>query len=396
MGVHAVFVLLYGNIPRAVVAFHLFIMANGLAFYVDFDGDHPRLGPRKTLKSQDEGFGKKKITLCFDSCGWLYSYHFGVAKWVQDHMFPEGLTVADADSDRFPTGLAFSGSSGGSLVAGALGSCINISDLFEYVLTQQPMCRCNPLNIFIALEGALQKFLPENAGHSLSGRVRCLLTRVSTRAPFLTGEIVDQYRDREEAFHTLRASCHIPGVFLKPYQLNGRYYFDGLLWSSFFVPWASDDSHTIRVSALSRPLTDITAPLQPLWWSLFPPPVDVLRGLYWTGYRDAARYFSAPPASPFDLCMCRRTSGRNSKLDELDEKTHASVLNNRQLKYQAAQNLITKSCKGLPTNCPVTGRQVDDLVGCYNQSVHNNLRVLGTFIGAIVVALVAAAAFQSV
>lgn len=385
--IHAVFVFLYGNIPRVVVAFNLFIMANGLAFYVDFDGENPRLGPRRQ-NSRDEGFGRKRVTLCFDSCGWLYCYHFGVARWIQENMLPEGLTCTEAETDRYPSGLAFSGSSGGSLVAGALGSGINISDLFEYVLEQQPRCRCSPLTIFQALEGALDKFLPENAGRSLSGRVRMLLTRVSMRAPFVTGEIVDQYSNRKEAWQTLRASCHIPGVFLKPYKLNGRYYFDGLLWSSFFVPWASDDSHTIRVSALSRPLTDISAPLQPMWWILFPPPVDVLRGMYWIGYRDAARYFSVAPANPFDLCMCRRTPGRDNGKHKLDED---SVVHSKQLKFQAAQKLILIRSGKEPSKDPVTGRAVQELVGCYGLAVQRNLRFLGVLIGSTVVVLVAVA-----
>jgi len=392
---HAMFCLLYGNVPRPVVAFNLFTCVIGLVFYVDFDGDHTRLGPRSLKhKSKDEGFGQEKVTLCFDSCGWLYCYHFGVAQWIQEHMLPKDLTCAEAETDRYPQGLAFSGSSGGSLVAGALGSGINVSDLFEYVLTQQESCRSNPFRIFTALESAMDKFLPENAGRSLSGRVRMLLTRISSRPPFVTGEIVDQYSDRKEAWHTMRASCHIPGVFLKPYKLNGRYYFDGLLWSSFFVPWASDDSHTIRVSALSRPLTDISAPLSPLWWSMFPPPVDVLRGMYWIGYRDAARWFSAAPTDPLSLCMCRRSAGRESSPND-DDKTQISRLSNRVVKHRAAEKLIiNRHASGglqLPSLDPVTGQPVAELLQCYSSSVERNLRAVGLFVLALVLALVVAA-----
>lgn len=385
---HALFILYYGNIPRAVVAFNLFIMANGLAFYIDFDGDNARLRPTKALNSQDEGFGQERVTMCFDSCGWLYCYHFGVAKWVEEHMLPEGLTSKEAEGDKYPKGLAFSGSSGGSLVAGALGSAINISDLFEYVLSQREFCKRNPFRIFKALEGALDKFLPENAANCLSGRVRVLLTRVSTKAPFITGEIVDQYSDRAEVWNTMRASCHIPGVYIRPYQLNGRSYFDGLLWSRFFVPWASDDSHTVRVSALSRPLTDISAPLQPLWWSMFPPSEDALRGLFWHGYRDAARYFSSQPTDPLEFCKCRAQIGTQ------DGEAKA-VSHNRMLKHQAAQKLIINrrgpASARLPSSDPVTGRDVADLMRCYTVSVERNLRALCICsVGAVCILLTAA------
>lgn len=369
--IHAAIVLVFGNIPRVITAFNLFIMMNCLVFYIDFDDQHPRLGPRKTIKSKDEGFGHDRLTFCFDSCGWLYCYHFGVAQWISENMLPEGLTGADADGDKYPKGLAFSGSSGGSLVAGALGSGINIRDLFEYVLSMHAPCTTNPWQIFPALESALDRFLPDNCAKSLSGRVRVLLTRISAKFPFVMGEIVDQYQDSSEAWHTLRASCHVPGIWVKPYKLNGRFYFDGLLWSSFFVPWVSDDSLTVRVSAISRPLTDIRAPVQPLWWSLVPPPVDVLRGLFWTGYRDAARFFSKPPM-PLDFCKCRRPS----EMSETEDRGEVWRESKRLIKFQAAQKLIINPSFEMPSRDPVTGQETAELMRCYTRSVERNLGVV--------------------
>lgn len=383
---HAGIVLVYGNIPRAITAFNIFIMANALVFYIDFDHQHPRLGPRKTIKSKDEGFGHERMTFCFDSCGWLYCYHFGVAMWISEHMFPEGLTGADATTSKYPKGLAFSGSSGGSLVAGALGSGINIRDLFEYVLSLHASCVGNPFQIFPSLESALDKFLPTNCARSLSGRVRVLLTRISTKAPFVTGEIVDQYRDYSEAWHTLRASCHVPVIQMKPYKLNGRFYYDGLLWSSFFVPWVSDDSLTVRVSAMGRPLTDIRAPVQPLWWGLLPPPIDVLRGLFWIGYRDAARFFSEPPMQ-LDFCKCRRLPEQS----DADDGADSSRESNRRSKFQAAQKLMLKRSTEMPTKDPATGQEVSDLIDAYNRAVDWNLGVLLMLTVIVMLVLVAVA-----
>lgn len=389
---HAVFVLAYGDIPRSVVAFNLFVMANALAFYVDFDSGHPRLGPKNTSEPNHEGFGKERITVCFDSCGWLYCYHFGVAKWIEEHMLPDNLTAAEAESERYPAGLAFSGSSGGSLVAGALGSGIKISDLFEYVLGKRPECKSNPYNLFPALEDAMTKFLPNNAARSLSGRVRVLLTRVSTKPPFVSGEIVDQYRDRDEVWDSLRASCHVPGLWFRPWKMNGRCYFDGLVWSSFFVPWASEDSHTIRVSAVSRPLVEISAPIQPFWWAFFPPSLDALRGLYWIGYRDAARWFSEKPVGQDNLCRCRRaTSGPAPVHDEAEDSALARLISSQMVKYQTAQKLIINQPQKQATVDPVTGRSIEELIECHKQAVEWNLRIVYMGMVIVVVALLAAA-----
>eukprot|EP00928_Gymnodinium_smaydae_P049293 TRINITY_DN33075_c0_g1_i1.p1 TRINITY_DN33075_c0_g1~~TRINITY_DN33075_c0_g1_i1.p1 ORF type:complete len:714 (+),score=62.25 TRINITY_DN33075_c0_g1_i1:199-2142(+) len=384
-GVHAVYVLMSGNLPPYIAIYNLFVMANCLVFYFDFDSGHSRLGLRRTLKTKDEGFGHDRVTFCFDSSGWLYCYHFGVAMWLAEHVLPKDLKAGDAESDKYPKGVAFSGASGGALVAATLGSGINVRDLFEYVLSRHDACRRNPFKIFPALEDALDKFLPENAAKSLSGRVRILLTRVSTTAPFVTGEIVDQFRDWREAWRTLRASCHVPGLFWLPYKVNDRFYFDGLLWTSFFVPWVSDNSITIRVSAICRPLSEMKAPLHPLWWAMFPPPNDVLRGMLWTGYRDAARWFSTRTTGPLDLCKCRRIDAASE--DELASSPARS--NNK----RAAQDLLLKKPpqEEFPQIDPVTGQDVAELIEIYHKAAERNLICFSIFVAVVLLASFAAA-----
>lgn len=366
--IHSVFVLIYGDLPRAIVGLNLFVMANALVFYIDFDGYQPRLGPRDQLNSVDEGFGGNRLTFCFDSCGWLYCYHFGVAKYIQEHLIPEGLDAADAETDKFPRGLAFSGSSGGSLVGATLASCASVLDLFNYVLTKRDACRFKPWEMFPSVEDALTKLLPANAHRSLSGRMRVLLTRVTRKAPFVLGEAVDQFGSWNEAWRTLRASCHIPGIFLQPYQVCERFYFDGLMWSSLFVPWVGDHSdHVVRISALSRPLTDIHAPVQPLWWALFPPPVDVLRGLFWIGYQDAAQWFAEPQADLFDVCKGRDQTAL--KANTADISTRAQLA-----KFAAARKLLVRPASTkLPSQDPTTGQDVAELIEIYRQAVRRNL-----------------------
>merc|ERR1719291_1381131 len=145
--------------------------------------------------------------------------------------------------------------------------------------------------------------------------------------------------------------------------MNGRGYFDGLLWSSFFVPWVSDSNLTVRVSALSRPLTDIKARLTPLWWTLWPPTEDVLRGMYWSGYADAARFFSESPMDPLSMCQCQCRRADDSK-DGGDSPT--AERSSQWGKFQAAQKLMSSRAgpagSKMPTADPVTGEDVDEMM----------------------------------
>eukprot|EP00965_Chrysotila_dentata_P151618 5011135-Pleurochrysis_carterae.AAC.2 len=61
----------------------------------------------------------ERITFSFDSSGWLYVYHLGVAHFLQQRLLP-GLD---------PELTAFSGSSGGALVAAALCANIDVLEL---------------------------------------------------------------------------------------------------------------------------------------------------------------------------------------------------------------------------------------------------------------------------
>lgn len=125
-----------------------------------------------------------------------------------------------------------------------------------------------------------------------------------------------------------------------------------------------------------------------MWWALFPPPVDVLRGLFWTGYRDAARYFSEkPPTDPLELCKCR------ARPDPLQGGKSLPEMDKQQLKHQAAQKLII-SRQGpaeVPTVDPITGREVAELMKCYSKSVERNLMFIFMCMASVVFGLLVAA-----
>eukprot|EP00419_Tripos_fusus_P022520 CAMPEP_0172721550 /NCGR_PEP_ID=MMETSP1074-20121228/79305_1 /TAXON_ID=2916 /ORGANISM="Ceratium fusus, Strain PA161109" /LENGTH=633 /DNA_ID=CAMNT_0013547309 /DNA_START=245 /DNA_END=2146 /DNA_ORIENTATION=+ len=399
--VHAAYVLVKGHLPRAVATWSLLVMCSGLFLYVDFEDHqrHPSLGPRSRSSCAGDEANKERLTFRFDSSGWFYVYHFGVAAFLEDFIIPKGLSEDEYCSSKYPENVAFSGSSGGSLVAAALATGTPIRDLFEFVMAQHGVCARNPYHMFTAVESALDKYLPANCAKSMTGRVRVLLTRVSRRPPFLTGEVVDRFVDKQDVFTSLRASCHVPGLHLFPYRHRAGLYFDGLVWSSLLVAWSGDRPDlVVKVSAIAAPLTDIRAPVSPVWWCILPPDVDTLRGLFWLGYKDAARWFTESPQDPLDVCKCRSSSNsvrRRYRSDSSDSATTDDTLSaSRFAKHDAARKLLLRTPgpleELLPAVDPATGQSVAELIACYRRTVdlafHRVLR-LGAFLFVVAIAL---------
>ncbi|KAJ1449553.1 acyl transferase/acyl hydrolase/lysophospholipase [Pelagophyceae sp. CCMP2097] len=271
----------------------LFVSVNVLTILTDFEYVEDKKPVEDTADSEESA----RLVFSFDSSGWLYVYHFGVAKYIEEHIVP----VAGHDA------LAFSGSSGGALVAASLACGVPSSKLFEFVLDCLPECRRNPVKMVRCVEKALDFLLPEDGHVRASHRLRILLTKVVAGPPFLMGEVASAFESREQLWQLLRASCHMPLVAgVLPYGVRGALYFDGLFWSSTlaFVQWrgflASD--HVVKVSSLSLLGCDILPrrAFVPPWWGLFPPGRDVLEGLMIQGYRDAADHFKAwdPAGAP--------------------------------------------------------------------------------------------------
>lgn len=187
---------------------------------------------------------------------------------------------------------------------------MEVKDVFEYIIDLHPMLQFRPRKLFWAVEGALRKFAYPGAEKVIGTRLRVLLTRVGTYPPFFMGEVVDKFTSLEQAIQFVNASCHVP-VFagFLPKCIDGNYYYDGLMWPSALVGWrAARADRIIRVSAMGAPLSDIRIPQVPLTWMILPPSAEVLRGLFWCGYRDAALWFNTePPASQGSTCGPRRS-----------------------------------------------------------------------------------------
>lgn len=244
----------------------------------------------------------QRLTFSFDSSGWLYLYHLGVAHYIQTQLLPH------LPDDR----LAFSGSSGGALVACALCTKISIADLAVYIVEQQPECKYNPWRMLPCAEAAMTRFLPDDAAELAHGRLRVLLTRVQLgwMQPLVWPETVSSFYSKAKLMQVLRATCHIPVLGgLLPFRIDpdgqeadgvvsdrheGGGYYDGLFWPSVLYTWrafhASDT--LIKVSGLGWPTAHITTQIPvPPHWVVLPPSQRMLWRLFASGYHDTARFW---------------------------------------------------------------------------------------------------------
>lgn len=430
---HNIGVAAYGLLPRSLAVLHLFVIGNGLVLYTDFhyEGDYGERASKERKKKASAGApgasppSQKgaRVTFSFDSCGWLYCYHFGVAHWLHQHLMP-GVTSESVMKGEFPPGLAFSGSSGGALVSTALATGVDLLELFTYVLEQHEACRRNPRRMFPAAEQALRKFEVPGVCKHIAGRLRVLLTRVSPFPPFVMGEVVDRFPDNETCIATLVASCHVPffaGIL--PRRVGNCYYYDGMMWTATLVPWrGSWGDRVVKVSSRGAPLSHIQAPVMPVWWMVLPPSIDVLRGMFWCGYRDAALYFGHQPVPhSLDCCVGRRSAcdqavqtgkasgrtvasmsgGKDASASPLD-RSLASVKDiavyDGLRTWEAARSLLKKAPRPageeLPETDPVTGQKVQKLLADFHVALERENRRM-RFVAAIVVPAAVAITWSS-
>jgi len=268
--------------------------------------------------------------------------------------------------------------------------------------------------MFPAVKKALKRYQYEGAHSNLSGRLRVLLTRISWQPPFVMGEVVDQFPDNDTALDTLCASCHVPLMAgILPYPIRGpsgtRYYYDGMAWpSSLLVPWrGARGDKIVRVSAMSAPLSDIRNIGCPLWWGLFAPKVSILRGMFWSGYRDAALWFSAVPEETSEMCMCRdrkpaapdaQRAEKAPDLDTSQTEDEGDVLKRQDTgssltRWHAAQGLLSRPLGPVAEQMPAvdlaTGEDVLVLISRFHAAVATANKVSTCLAVAAVVALLA-------
>jgi len=286
-----------GSYPRLVLVVNVVQCCFGILLYSDF---HYRSDKKPVQPEEDNGH-EAKLAFSFDSSGWCYFYHFGVAMWIQEHFAEE---IANGD-------LAFSGSSGGAIVGAALATGIDIPTVLDSVINRTwHNARKKPTKIPEEVQYTLEQFCPMD-GHKLAtNRLRVLMTRVMWRPPFFMGEVATEFRSREHLFDLLQASSSIPGLFGWGKHVDGTRYLDGMFWPSLLVPWRSFKSQSVcRVSCFSTFNSDIGphwSAIPPIWWPIYPPSQEALEGFFWAGYRDIAAAFGSPDGRTSGCSMCAR------------------------------------------------------------------------------------------
>ena len=198
--------------------------------------------------------------------------------------------------------LAFSGSSGGSLVASVLASGGNIDSSARVVIAAQPECRWRPWRMLSKVDSAVESLIPNDAHMQVSGRLRVLLTHVKWGWPPIAPLVLDTFDSTPQLRDALRASCDIPGlgglrpkaVHLEPKGVGEAACFDGSVWPSWFCGWRAFSANDVivAVSGLSGCLGLLGPPLLvPLHWVVLPPSQEMLWRFYRAGYQDAERCF---------------------------------------------------------------------------------------------------------
>lgn len=293
---HSLYCGYWNTMSRTSAAIQVLVMLNGMSIFTDFQHSRDTAAQVDSKQAKDA-----RMTFSFDSSCWLFLYHFGVAAWIQDHV---NVTMDD---------FAFSGSSGGALVAAVLACELDAVEAKDMALADFPLCQRNPFMMFKIGEKLLDHYLRDTELHDrCNGRLRVLLTKVSWMPPIMKAEVATKFRSWREVFCCLRASMHVPmAAGVLPYPVPGRgWYYDGLLWASLFVPWRAvdDTDEVVKVSACGFPGAQLGPRVPfPILWLVMPPSADVLQGIFWMGYRDTGDYFSGQAPKGFtETSFCER------------------------------------------------------------------------------------------
>jgi hypothetical protein len=305
--VHSFYCLWKRHYPIGLACYQLTYMTYMLVLYTDFQAVHRTWSDDATGSEVDDPtIDAEKLMLSFDSSGWLYVYHFGVAHFMQQNL-----------DDTNAGSLGFSGASGGALVAATLASKASAKELATFIVDEAcPAARKKPWMMLEWVKKAMdisKKKYPDGFA-TLKGRLRILLTRVTWKPPFFLGEVATDFKTEEHVEQTLLASCFVPFLFgavpRKIDETGGRY-LDGFFWPSLFVSWrCSSGDRLLRISVIGAPYADIkpSVPL-PFWWAVYPPSQEIMWGIFYLGYMDAAAFFETGHAK----ARCCRPRGANQE-----------------------------------------------------------------------------------
>jgi hypothetical protein len=223
-----------------------------------------------------------RLTFSFAAAGWLQTYHFGVAKALQD----VGLVVED---------VRFCGSSAGSLAAAALVTKCDMDQLREYAVACSIDCRSSLTNAFKIrkyVRKGIEVFAVDRFRSDISLR-RALSQQLEVYVsvlPWCRKKVLHCFHAVEDLEEALVASCCLTPLAGMPFPLRrtGEIVCDGGMTA--FQP-RKGEHNVITVSALYFNSADIRpTTFVPAWWGLYPPREKDYRELYDHGYNDAVSF----------------------------------------------------------------------------------------------------------
>ncbi|OQR87288.1 patatin-like phospholipase [Achlya hypogyna] len=214
----------------------------------------------------------------FACSGWLKTYHFGVAKALQDLGLHKGATVL--------------GSSGGSLAALGLALDCDFDAMVGGVVQDfVPLARASlggACNVRSYLREAIARYGNFERITELNATERCVVVYSSISK--WRSRRVTRFRNATHATDAVLASCCATPIAGFPFRIDGEWVFDGGIFD--FQPVV--DASTITVSPFYCTTADIK-PSQyvPMWWAVYPPAPESIQWLYELGQRDAIAWAKA-------------------------------------------------------------------------------------------------------
>ncbi|KDO23754.1 hypothetical protein SPRG_10531 [Saprolegnia parasitica CBS 223.65] len=208
----------------------------------------------------------------FACSGWLKTYHFGVAKALQDLGLHRDATVL--------------GSSGGSLAALGLALDGDFDAMVHGVVNDfVPLARASlagACNVRAYLREAVRRYGNFERITELNETQKCIVVYSSISK--WRSRRVSTFSDAEHGVSAVLASCCATPIAGFPFHLNGEWVFDGGIFD--FQPVV--DETTVTVSPFYCTQADIK-PSQyvPMWWAVYPPAPESIQWLYELGKADA-------------------------------------------------------------------------------------------------------------
>jgi predicted acylesterase/phospholipase RssA len=215
------------------------------------------------------------MLICFSGSGWMFPFHFGVAKYVQDHRVPF---------------TRFAGVSGGAAVALTLACGLDALDHFNEALAKSHV---GLFGMCDAVLDVCESMLARAKVRSIEGDR--LYVQMSTA--LMQPHLVSEFESTRQCVEAIRASAHIPVVGgLLPYKVEGMgMFYDGGLASMLpLIPDRVKMAHrVVRVDATgSLPSCDIHLGFHaPYSWIFVPRPLHTMRLIFRYGYLKAKQFF---------------------------------------------------------------------------------------------------------